>query len=89
MASGGYPGVEAARRGRVQGTMLSVESGGQAVGALAGGLLFSFGPGVPFYVGAGLGFLGAVLATAVFASASRLPRALDAEPISTAPADAP
>ena len=82
-------GVEAARRGRVQGTLLSVESGGQAVGALAGGLLFSFGPGVPFYVGAGLGFLGAVLATAVFASAGRSPRALDAEPVSTAPADAP
>jgi MFS family permease len=77
-------GVEAVRRGRVQGTLLSVESGGQAVGALTGGLLFSFGPGVPFYVGAALGFVGAVLALTVFVSAGRSPGMLDAEPGSAA-----
>jgi MFS family permease len=79
-------GVDTARRGRVQGTLLSVESGGQAIGALTGGLLFSFGPGVPFYVGAGLGFLGAILATAVFISAGRSPAIQDAEPGPAAPA---
>jgi MFS family permease len=73
-------GVAAERRGRVQGTLLAVESGGQAVGALSGGLLFSFGPGVPFYVGAALGFVGAGLATVVFLSAGRSPTQIDAAP---------
>ena len=72
-------GVAAARRGRIQGTLLSVEAGGQAIGALSGGLLFSFGPGVPFYVGSALGFVGAALATLVFVSAGRSPQRLDAE----------
>jgi DHA1 family multidrug resistance protein-like MFS transporter len=80
-------GVEAARRGRVQGTLLSVESGGQAIGALSGGLLFSFGPGVPFYVGAGLGFAGAALAALVFVTARRSVQSLDAEAGSSASAD--
>jgi MFS family permease len=79
-------GVEAARRGRVQGTLLSVESGGQAIGALSGGLLFSFGPGVPFYAGSGLGFAGAGLALLVFISARRS-QLLDAERRSPASAD--
>jgi MFS family permease len=79
-------GVEAARRGRVQGTLLSVESGGQAIGALSGGLLFSFGPGVPFYAGSGLGFAGAGLALLVFISARRS-QLLDAETRSPASAD--
>jgi MFS family permease len=64
-------GVEPARRGRIQGTLLSVESGGQALGALSGGLLFSFGPGVPFYVGSALGFVGAAVAALVFVAAGR------------------
>jgi MFS family permease len=72
--------VEPARRGRVQGTLLSVEAGGQAIGALAGGWFFSLGPGVPFYVGAGLGFLGAVVAVVIFVSAGRPTGVLDAEP---------
>jgi MFS family permease len=70
-------GVAAERRGRVQGTLLAVESGGQAVGALSGGLLFSFGPGVPFYVGATLGFVGAGMATVVFLSAGRSPTQIE------------
>lgn len=79
--------VAAARRGRVQSTLLSVESGAQAIGALSGGLLFSFGPGVRFYVPPGLGFVGAALATLVFVSAGRAPQRLDAETGSAASAD--
>ena len=53
-------------RGRVQGVILSFQSGGQAVGALMSGALFAIGVGMPFYIGAGVGLLGLTAAAVLF-----------------------
>ena len=59
-------GVPPNRRARVQGTVFTVQSGAEAAGALSGGLLFSIGVAVPFVTGAGLGFVGLLIAIAAF-----------------------
>jgi DHA1 family multidrug resistance protein-like MFS transporter len=59
------------RRASVQGGVFSVQSAAEAAGALSGGFLFSLGPGVPFYAGAALGFLGLLVAVAAFVASSR------------------
>lgn len=64
--------VAPSRRAGVQGIVFTFESAGEAAGALSGGLLFSLGVAVPFFTGAGLGFLGLFVAIAAFAVAGRL-----------------
>ncbi|MFN2466087.1 MAG: MFS transporter [Candidatus Dormibacteria bacterium] len=64
--------VPASRRAGVQGGLFAIQSAAEGLGALAGGYLFSLGPGVPFYAGAALGFVGLFIALVAF-RASRQP----------------
>jgi MFS family permease len=61
--------VEPSRRAGVQGIVFTAQSAGEAAGALSGGWLFSLGVAVPFFTGAGVGFVGLLVAIAAFAAA--------------------
>jgi hypothetical protein len=63
--------VPASRRASVQGGIFSIQSAAEAGGALSGGFLFSLGAGVPFFAGAGLGFIGLLVALVAFAASRR------------------
>ncbi|MGI8610194.1 MAG: MFS transporter [Candidatus Dormibacteria bacterium] len=58
--------VAPGRRAGVQGGVFAVQSFAEAAGALSGGFLFGLGAGVPFFVGAGLGFVGLVVSVLAF-----------------------
>lgn len=70
--------VPANRRASVQGGVFSIQSAAEAAGALSGGFLFSLGPAVPFFAGAGLGFLGLFVALFAFAASRPGSRQRDA-----------
>jgi MFS family permease len=64
-------GVPEHRRGRIQGLVTSLQTGGQATGALLSGALFGLGFAIPFYFGAAVGLCSLAASAILFFGARK------------------